>query len=429
MSSVYERILAFNKDRLPDMVQLKFAGMAENVYRFYRGTCHLFYEDFSKAENIPESPLTWICGDLHMENYGSYKGDNRLVYFDLNDFDESVLAPCLWEVSRMVTSIFIAFDNLGIKADKATKMAEVYLKTYSARLATGKALSIDPRIASGIVCTFLVKADERKQKDLVKKLTMQRKHRLCLVTNERHFSIEDNSYKKELSQFIDHWMESSTVKENNYKVIDCVFRIAGTGSIGVKRYMFLLESKKSGKYLVKRYMFLLVSKKNGKYLLVDMKQAKPSSVQPYLTIKQPEWQNEAIRVMQIKQRMQNVSPALLGIGMFKGDSYVIQEMQPTEDRINFELIKNRYDDIQLVIEDMALLTASAQLRSTGRQGSVIADKLIEFGHDSNWHEAILKYAKNYAGQVKQDYEQYVSDYKAAQNDARPGKGQLENRKK
>jgi uncharacterized protein (DUF2252 family) len=59
MNSVYERILVFNKDRLPDMVELKYAGMAENVYRFYRGTCHLFYEDFCKADHIPESPLTW----------------------------------------------------------------------------------------------------------------------------------------------------------------------------------------------------------------------------------------------------------------------------------------------------------------------------------------------------------------------------------
>ena len=411
MSSVYERILAFNKDRLPDIVQLKYVGMAENVYRFYRGTCHLFYEDFCKAEQIPESPLTWICGDLHMENYGSYKGDNRLVYFDLNDFDESVLAPCLWEVARMLTSIFIAFDNLGIKAEKATKMADVYLETYSARLSTGKALSIDPRIASGIVCAFLTKADQRKQKDLVKKLTIQRKHRLCLMTDERHFSIDNEVYKKELSQFINHWMESSIAKEHNYKVIDCAFRIAGTGSIGVKRYMFLLESKK-----------------NGKYLLVDMKQSKPSSVQPYLHVKQPEWQTESVRITQIKQRMQNISVALLGTGMFKGDSYVIQEMQPTEDRINFELIKNRSEDIRLVIDDMALLTASAQLRSTGRQGSVIADKLMEFGYNNDWHEAILKYAKKYAGQVKQDYEQYVSDYKAAQNATVVRKKTSENKK-
>ena len=53
MSSVYERIVAFNKDRLPDIVKLKYAGMAKNVYRCFRGTCHLFFDDFSEAEHIP----------------------------------------------------------------------------------------------------------------------------------------------------------------------------------------------------------------------------------------------------------------------------------------------------------------------------------------------------------------------------------------
>jgi len=396
MNSVYYRIVAFNQGRLPEMVKLKFEGMAENVYRFYRGTCHLFYEDFCKADHIPVSPLTWICGDLHLENYGSYKGDNRLAYFDLNDFDEGLLAPCMWEVARMVTSIFIAFDNLGIKEDKAIRTAELFLKSYSARLANGKAISIDPRTASGIVCTFLTKADERKQRELVKSLTFKKKHKLSLLINERHLLINDKKLKKELTQFIDHWIKGSIAAEHDFEVVDAVFRIAGTGSIGVKRYMFLLKS-----YNVK-----------NKFLLLDMKQAMRSSVQPYLDIKQPDWQNEAIRVVQIKNRMQNVSPALLGTGTFKGDSYVIQEMQPTEDRINFELIKNRYDDIRLVIEDMALLTASSQLRSSGRQGSAIADKLIEFGSSDHWQGSILDYSKQYSGKVKDDYQQYLLAYRA-----------------
>jgi len=33
---------------------------------------------------------------------GTYKGDNRLVYFDINDFDEAVLAACTFDVTREV---------------------------------------------------------------------------------------------------------------------------------------------------------------------------------------------------------------------------------------------------------------------------------------------------------------------------------------
>src|SRR4051812_17715226 len=97
MNNIYQRITNYNKHFLPEILPLKYDALAENIFRFYRGTCHLFYEDL-KGVDLPPSPLSWICGDLHLENFGSYKGDNGLVYFDLNDFDEGVLAPASWEL-------------------------------------------------------------------------------------------------------------------------------------------------------------------------------------------------------------------------------------------------------------------------------------------------------------------------------------------
>src|ERR1700712_5318201 len=155
MTNLIERLKVFNAGLLPDKVQLKYEAMAANAFAFYRGTCHLFYEDLASAEALPLSPLAWICGDLHIENFGSYKGDNKLVYFDLNDFDEGLLAPASYETVRMVCSIFIAFDNLDIEPAKSEKLAALFLKTYSATLAKGKSISIDPRTAKGIVCVFL----------------------------------------------------------------------------------------------------------------------------------------------------------------------------------------------------------------------------------------------------------------------------------
>ena len=68
--------------------------MRKSAFAFLRATCHLFYEDLPKSPLLRKVPPVWACGDLHLENFGSYKGDNRLVYFDLNDFDEALLAPC-----------------------------------------------------------------------------------------------------------------------------------------------------------------------------------------------------------------------------------------------------------------------------------------------------------------------------------------------
>jgi uncharacterized protein (DUF2252 family) len=395
MHDIHTRITEFNKSLLPDMVQLKYNTMAENIFSFYRGTCHLFYEDLSKVKDLPKSPLAWICGDLHLENFGSYKGDTRVVYFDLNDFDEGVLSPANWEILRMVTSILVAFDNLKMKETVAMNIAKRFLDHYSATLVSGKARGIDPRTAQGIVCTFLTTVEERKQKQLLKKRTCDKKQKILIPWEPKEQFELDKPLKKKLGQHINQWMSTSLAQEHHFEVIDAIFRLAGTGSVGVKRYLFLLKS---------------LNIKN-RYLLLDMKQARVSSLAPYVKVQQPDWATEADRVMGVKQRMQNVLPALQGTSIFDGDAYTLQEMQPTEDKINFELIKNRYNDIDQVIEDMAMLTASAQLRSSGRQGSAIADELIAYGENTGWHDSTLNYARQYAKQVKLDYMDFVRGYK------------------
>jgi uncharacterized protein (DUF2252 family) len=64
MSKIKAQLQVFNAGRLPEMVKLKYEAMAENAFRFFRGTCHLFYAQLSKLK-IPKSPVVWICGDLH----------------------------------------------------------------------------------------------------------------------------------------------------------------------------------------------------------------------------------------------------------------------------------------------------------------------------------------------------------------------------
>jgi uncharacterized protein (DUF2252 family) len=90
---VVNRILKANQGRDPERLALKYSAMRTDSFIFLRGTCHLFYDRLPKTGICNSAPLTWCCGDLHIENFGSYKGDNRLVYFDLNDFDEAALAP------------------------------------------------------------------------------------------------------------------------------------------------------------------------------------------------------------------------------------------------------------------------------------------------------------------------------------------------
>ena len=191
MERISERIITFNDPMIPEMVRYKYEFMKENIFRFFRGTNHIFYEDLGKDKSFPNSPLAWISGDLHLENFGSYKSDNRQVYFDLNDFDEAILAPSLWEITRMATSIFIAFDSLKIEESKALRMAQLYIKTVGEKFAGGKPDYIERNTAKGIVCEFLNAVNKRKQKDILSRKTVVKKNKLQLLLEDpKHFKLE-----------------------------------------------------------------------------------------------------------------------------------------------------------------------------------------------------------------------------------------------
>jgi uncharacterized protein (DUF2252 family) len=393
--TILQRIEEFNKDRRKDLVHFKYEAMAENTFRFFRGTCHIFYEDLARSRPLPDSPAAWISGDLHLENFGSFKSDNREVYFDLNDFDEAILAPALWETIRMSTSIFVAFDSLGIEDERAEKMVALYLKSYARCLQGGKPEYIEPRTARGIVCEFLRDANRQKQKAILRKRTRKEKDTLRInLKDKRHLKLE-KSLRTDLKTHMQNWLALDEFSPYNYMITDIVFRLAGTGSLGLERYeLLLLSSNKVGE----------------KYILLDMKQAAPSVLATYVNLPQPEFLTVASRVAELQRRMQNRPPALLSSTVFKGQSYIIQEMQPEKDSINFKLLKDRYRHMYQVVDDMGMLTASSQLRSAGRQGSADADALIAFGHEETWQKPIADYARQYARQVKKDYAAFLAGH-------------------
>ena len=197
-----------------------------------------------------------------------------------------------------------------------------------------------------------------------------------LTDNPKHFKLNRET-KRALMEHVTAWLRVDDNSPYNYKVVDGVFRLAGTGSVGIERYAFLLKS---------------VNETGFKYILLDMKEAVGSSLAPYLFSPQPAWQSEADRVISAQRRMQNRCPALLSTSTFRGKSFIMQEMQPAKDSINFRLLRDRYRDMYSVIDSMAMLTASAQLRSSGQDGSAVTDDLKAFSGEEGWQEAVLTYA-------------------------------------
>ena len=103
--SIQTRLDRYHRGREPERLAIKYRKMAQDPLAFFRGSPNLFYEDWKGKR---DGPRVWLCGDLHLENFGTYRGDNRCTYFDFNDFDEACLGPVAWDLTRLLTSMAIA---------------------------------------------------------------------------------------------------------------------------------------------------------------------------------------------------------------------------------------------------------------------------------------------------------------------------------
>ncbi|MFI5280158.1 MAG: DUF2252 domain-containing protein [Gemmatimonadales bacterium] len=387
-SDVVERIVRFNAGREPERLRLKYEALCSGAFRFLRGTCHLFYEDWPKRSPLNSAPRTWISGDLHLENFGSYKGDDRIIYFDINDFDEAVLAPCTFELARFATSVLVGARDFGARKSQATQMIRHYLDAYSHALARGKARRVERLVAEGMVRDLLDALLHRTRLQLLGRRTERKSGKRRLKLGKRALPASA-AQKREVSAFLAAYARTQE-SPAFFRVLDVARRVAGTGSLGVQRYVVLVEGKGSP---------------DGNYLL-DLKEARPTALAPYVPCRQPLWANEADRVVTIQDRMQAVAPALLHSVTMERRGFILRELQPSEDRLTLADCGGRMIKLESVMRTMGRVTAWGQLRSAGRQGSAIADDLIAFASRSGWQGDVLKYAQSYARQITTDWQAF-----------------------
>jgi uncharacterized protein (DUF2252 family) len=118
-----------------------------------------------------------------------------------------------------------------------------------------------------------------------------------------------------------------------------------------------------------------------------------------------------MRVATIQKRVQGTPPALLQAVVIGEKSYLMRELQPTQDRVKLTLCNGKLRRLEKVANQMAQLVAWGQLRSGGRQGSASADEMIEFAASNKWVKPLFDYVTTYALKVQSDYEIYKIAYK------------------
>lgn len=396
--SAVQLIKQYNSDRSPEILKFKYKAMAESPFRFLRGTCHLFYYDYAGAPAIKDDPTSvWLCGDMHIENFGAYKGNNGLAYFDINDFDESAKAGLSWDLARFLVSLQLSTASIGVDLKEIHSLSCTFLNTFTSILRAGKSKTVEAPTATGVINTFFEQVTDRSRKKFIESKTEVVKNKLQLVKSRDHWLLLHKDTEERVMKAISRWNQALGEK-NIYKLLDIAYRLAGTGSMGLERYVVL-------------------AKRNDNYYLLDFKYAQQASIDLYHT-PSAKWANNAERIIEVQKMTQHVSPALLQPLQIDGNWYVMRELQPIEDKLDFSLLNAKKGKLNDVICTMAEMAASAYLRSSGWMKSSTTDQLIEFGKEQDWHKGLYSFASNYKRQVLDDYAAFMKAYKKDQLIAR-----------
>jgi len=389
--AVIEQIKEFNAGRNTLLLERKYDRMSEGLYLFFRATSAIFYEDFVKHFTIADPTRVWGCGDLHLQNFGTYKAENRLVYFDINDFDDALLLPATWELSRMLTSIYLAGEELDLEKNECDTLVKAFLNSYTKTLSLGKPIDIERRTATGMLKGFLENLEKRRRKDLIKERTVKSDEGRKLNLETGKVVPLTSNQREKVEKLLQDWPQQHP---NPFfrSICDVGIRVTGTASLGLERYVVLVESP------------------NEKLYLLDLKEARQSTLGSLAPLLQPVWPTEAHRIVGIQSRVTNVLPTLLSAVVSFDTSFVLKELQPEQDKFDFNYWDGELESLEELIRIMATTTASGHLRSAGRQGSSIADELIAFSKQTQWQKDLFSYCQEYPNKVHQDYFAFCEAY-------------------
>jgi hypothetical protein len=130
-NAAYEAWLAKQCKVVKKEIKYKHHRMKESAFIFLRATYFRWARQIGKwCPELMDAPKVLSVGDLHLENFGTWRdADGRLVW-GVNDFDEAAIMPYPLDLVRLAASIRLA-PGLAVSNQA---VAEALLRGYRAGL-------------------------------------------------------------------------------------------------------------------------------------------------------------------------------------------------------------------------------------------------------------------------------------------------------
>ncbi|MEH1771283.1 MAG: DUF2252 domain-containing protein [Nostoc sp.] len=398
-----------NQGRLLELVPIRYGRMLKSPFAFLRGAANIMAADLS------ETPKTGIkvqtCGDCHLSNFGGYGTPERNLVFDVNDFDETLLAPWEWDVKRLAASIVVAGRYLKLREKISRAAAIASVQSYREHIneyAQMTALEVwYAHIGVESLLTFtthtkelnIVKSEVKKARAFkpvldLHKLTETVDGQCRFIDNPPklfHPSPGDRLASEMLSVFHKYrktLREDSRILLDQYQIVDVAMKVVGVGSVGTRCGVALLVTG------------------DNDPLFLQIKEARPSVLEPYAG--KSSYENHAQRVVAGQHLMQEASDIFLG--WTKGDSghdFYLRQLRDMKTSVEIEGMS------QTDLKGYSHLCGWALAHSHARSGNRFAISGY-LGQSDAFEQAIANFAVAYADQTERDYKALADAVAAGQ---------------
>jgi uncharacterized protein (DUF2252 family) len=107
----YEAWLAKNLTIVPVDLALKHTRMAADMFEFLRATFYRWMQVWPQVcPDLARAPWVLAVGDLHVENFGTWRDKEGRLIWGVNDFDEAYPLPYTVDLVRLAASAHLAIS-------------------------------------------------------------------------------------------------------------------------------------------------------------------------------------------------------------------------------------------------------------------------------------------------------------------------------
>jgi uncharacterized protein (DUF2252 family) len=392
---------ATESERLPELLELRYARMAESPFGFLRGSASVMAADLATT---PTSGLrVQACGDAHIGNFRLLGTPERELNFDINDFDETLPAPFEWDLKRLAASAVVTARHLGLGPNASRRVAASAAQAYRLRMAEyarGRVLSVwYSHIDSMDLTQVIRQADINDgQRRLAKRRIKKAKSKDNLRAFRRLISRDGGKlrfrddppvlYHREQDadlvwQAIRNYRSTlpnhARLLFDRFELVDYAVKVVGVGSVGTRCWAVLFDGGEA---------------KNP--LVLQVKQASRSVLEPFAGPCRHAHQGQ--RVVEGQRIIQAAGDVFLGWtrGTVDQVDYYVRQLWDMKGRVHLEAM----NESSLTL--FADLSGWTLARAHARSGDPAAIHGY-IGNGDPFDRAITDFAVDYADQTERDH--------------------------